>query len=444
MKLFEYILSVNKYKLKIDKLLKNNSLIKNAGILTSGTVAAQLISILSSPILTRLYTPEDFGVLNVFVSLLAILTVGSALRFEMAIPLPKENETASCLVILAITSVFFTSFLIFTIFNIFSFKNILWIDMSILREYFILLPIGLFFSGLYIVFNFWAIRIQQYKAIAKTKLYQAGSGVGLQILLGIIGIKPLGLLIGSILKQASGFISLSRIYWTTHNSAKLFSIKYLIIAARDYKKFPLVSSWSGIINILGLNLPVILIANEYGTTIAGFFGFSLMIISLPITLIGKSISQVFIGQASKLYSTKPDELKKLYQKISKMLFKVGVIPAIILSIWSSDLFSLIFGKSWYEAGSITQVLAAMFLIQFIVIPLSQLLTIIEKQGTQLFWDILRLALVVLSIIIPNILGYNYFYAISIYGLAMFTAYLSLLLIHLFTLNRMIKKNIYDK
>lgn len=427
------------YKIKVINFFNNNTLIKNVGMLASGTILAQIISFAASPVLTRLYTPEDFGLLNVYASLLAIVTVGSALRFEMAIPLPKDDRVASQLVILGVTSVFVVTFVFLFSIIFFDFKKILGIDISILDTYIFFLPVGIFFSGFYLVFNFWAIRVQKYDLIAKTKFYQASSGIGIQILFGIIGLKPLGLIVGSILKQASGFISLLRAYLSNQYAFKYESISYLLATATKYKKFPLVSSWSGMINVLGLNLPVLIIATSYGKEIAGYFGFSLMIISLPITLIGKSISQVFIGQASKLYRSNPIELKKLYKKILSSLFKFGLIPVLILGLWSPDIFSFIFGKNWHTAGIITQVLSVMFLAQFCIIPLSQLLAIVERQGTQLFWDILRLILVILSLIIPNLFGYSYIFSIIAFTFSMVAAYLLLYVLHLITLNKLIKK-----
>lgn len=415
-----------------DKLNKR-PIVRNIGLLTSGTILAQIVSITASPFLTRLFSPEDFGIQNTFLSLLAILNVAAALRFELVIPLVKQNKIASQMVMLSIFAVFFSSTIVLIFIIILHINNYQLFNIQISNNYLFLIPISLLFSGFYLVFNYWAIRIERFEVIAKTKLFQALNGTVAQIILGLLGVKPLGLIIGSIIKQASGGWRLFRVYKKTSLMPKP-NLNIIVKLAQKYKRYPLVSSWSSIVNVLSLNLPVLLLSKLYGFKIAGYFGFSLMIISLPVTLVGKSISQVFIGQASKLIGKDLKQLKKLYNRIIKTLFFIGVLPALFLFSYGPQLFAFVFGENWYISGVIVRTLSLVFLFQFILIPTSQLLNIIQRQSIQFIWDFIRFIFILSSILIPSILEYTYLQTIVSYSITMIAFYIILYVIHVYELN----------
>ncbi len=406
---------------------------RNIGLLTSGTILAQIVSITASPFLTRIFSPEDFGIQNTFLSLLSILNVAAALRFELVIPLVKQNRIASQMVLLSILAVFFSSTIVFLCIIFLHLNNYQFFSFQISNNYLFLIPVSLLFSGFYLVLNYWAIRIERFEVIAKTKLLQAFNGTVSQIILGLIGVKPLGLIIGSIIKQASGGWKLFRVYKKTSLTLRP-DFNIMVKLAKKYKSYPLVSSWSGIVNVLSLNLPVLLLSKLYGFKIAGYFGFSLMIISLPVTLVGKSISQVFIGQASKLIGKDLQQLKKLYNKIIKTLFLTGVLPTLFLFSFGPQLFAFVFGENWYISGVIVRALSLVFLFQFILIPTSQLLNILQRQSIQFVWDFIRFIFILSSILIPSILEYTYLQTIVSYSITMIVFYIVLYVIHIYELN----------
>jgi O-antigen/teichoic acid export membrane protein len=104
------------------------------------------------------------------------------------------------------------------------------------------------------------------------------------------------------------------------------------------------------------------------------------------------------------------------------LFLVGIIPVGILYFAGERIFGLVFGNDWQETGAIIRVLSLMFLIQFIVSPMSQTLNILNKQDLQLVWDILRLILTVLPFLLGSLYHYDFLQVIRLYGIFSVTSY----------------------
>ncbi len=425
---------------KIKNIFKINPFLRNTGLLATGILFGQVVSIASSPLISRIYTPSDFGALHIFLSFITIFTVIATLKFELAIPLPKEDETAFYLLIASF--VFILIFSSALTLGLYLFRSIIihWFDLEKISNYFYLIPIGIFFTGIYIILNYWAIRKKRFKIIARTKINQSIFGVSTQIGLGVLGAKPFGLLFGAIIKRASGFISLLKIVLEDKHFFAQINLKKLKLAIKRYKKFPLISSQSALLNVLGLNLPILLFAHFYGAKKVGFFSLTLLVVNIPLTTLGRALSQVFISESSELVKTNIRELKRLYFKIIRNLLFIGIIPCLILIVWAPILFPFIFGNDWYLSGKISQTLAIMYLIQFITVPTSQLLTIMENQETQLIWDILRLLAVFSSIYIPFSMGSTFLVTISYYGFSMSIMYGLLLILQILNLNKAISKN----
>ncbi|MHA1285168.1 MAG: oligosaccharide flippase family protein [Promethearchaeota archaeon] len=400
-----------------------SNFIKNTSIIASGLLINQIVNIIFTPILSRIFSPNDFGILSVFTSILTILTTVSTFRFEIAIPLPKEDYIAFQLLFISIIVVSINTAVISIVLILFNnfFINLLSIEENF--NFFYLIPIGLFFSCLYIIFDYFTIRLGDFKAISKSRLFQNTIGILFQVVLGLIGLRPFGLLVGSIIKRTSGLFILFKIVSPKYFYSNFrFNLKNLINTLIRYKKFPLISSISAFLNILGLNLPILLITKYYGTDSAGFYALSSMVVNIPLNTIGKAISQVFLKESSILYRENKTRLVKVYKLILNKLFFIGILPCLLLLVFGPKVFTLIFGKNWYVSGKIVQILSLMYLVQFISVPTSQLLTILERQEIQLIWDIIRLVIVFLSIYLPSLFNLKFIITVFFLGIGMVISY----------------------
>jgi len=377
------------------KLLSRNPFTKNVVILASGTAFAQFINIIITPAISRIYTPADFGVLSVYTSLLGIMQVFIALRYELAIPIADDDHKAIIVLKLCVFLVSALSAMYFVLFVFFGDIIISTLKIQETEHFLILLPIGVFLSGLYNVFRFYSLRLGNFKIVTKSQIIQSSTQSGIKILLGFLRFGSVGLLLGNIVGQTLGTSSIIiRSLRKKHIRIQIREIRLSEIRkiAKRYKRFPLISSWSAILNSIGTQLPVLILSAFFDTEAVGFFGFAQRIINLPLTLIAISVGQVYYSEGSKIKRETPSNLFRLMLTTYKKLSIIGLLPSIILFAFGPLLFSIVFGEPWYEAGVYARILSIMLFARFSIGPIVQTLNIIEKQGTLLSLDFIRVTL----------------------------------------------------
>lgn len=414
--------------LTIKKFITVDSFTRNVTVLSTGTLVGQGLIILAAPILTRIYKPSDFGTFAVFVSILSILIVISSLKYNLAIPLPSEERMAINLLVIALSIVVGLTFVASVLLLLFGDSLIFLLNVPELRPYLWIIPISLFAAGIYEVLHYWAIRKQDFKSLAYTKVNQGIGTVLTQILFGLSLKGPIGLIIGNAVGWSSGSGTLSLCVWKRDKLLlKDISIKEILNLIIRYKKFPLLSSLSGVINTSGVEIVPILFASLYGSKTVGLFALTQRIIGIPIKLIGSSVAQVYTSEIARLASINPCSLESFFLKKAKLLLFIGGIPILIIGQICPYIFSYIFGSEWAEAGRYARYLSITFAISFVVVPLSTTLNILEKQGIQILWDIGRLILVITTIIIFSNLKCSAITMIKAYSFAMSFAYIVLFL-----------------
>ncbi|MHA3080191.1 lipopolysaccharide biosynthesis protein [Acinetobacter sp. ANC 3791] len=371
------------------KLNAQGGFLKAVSVLVGGTVFAQCLAILALPILTRLYSPKEFALFSVYTSLLMTLSVISCLRFEIAIPIPHDDEEAVNLVALAFISNLIITILIFLIILLFhsefitllkqpDFKNLIW-----------LVPTGVFFLGVYNIFQYWATREKKFTVVAKTRMIQSISSLAVQILMGVFFLGKGGLIFGQIVKLCAGTWGLLVNFFK--NPKQLFTRITFNSLEKTFKKnknFPKYSSLEALANSAGIQLPIILIASLVGGAEAGFLMLAMQIMAVPIAFIGNAVSQVYLADAAK--KLKIGELKKYTYECVKQLLKIGVLPLIIICLSGPFIFPVVFGEKWIRAGEMVVWMLPWFAMQLLVSPISMSLHIMGVQKIALILQFIGL------------------------------------------------------
>ena len=362
-------------KHRIYRLLPKNQFARGVSILAGGTAGAQLVVLLVAPLLTRLYSPDDFGVLAVYMSILALVSVISSLKYEMAIPLPEDESEVVALTLLSLLLVILiaVSTGLLVLFFGDSLAEIL--QVPALADYLWLLPVGVLFAGSYQIFTYWAVRLKEFPVLAKTKLWQQLLTATVQISTFKLG--GAGLLYGHVSGQGIGVYTLAKKTVARESWRKLPFSKIKFVALR-YRNFPLFSTWGGFLNAAGTQLPPILFATLFGATSAGLYALAHRIIALPMAVIGQAIGQVFLSNAAIEY--RAGKLPKLVIAAHRALIKIVIPPVLFLILFGPDAFSLIFGKQWVSSGEVASWLALWMLVSFSTSPLSSIFTVIERQA----------------------------------------------------------------
>lgn len=421
---------MKKIRERIQALFKGG-LVRSVGVLAGGTSFAQLIALLALPILTRLYSPDDFSVLAVYSSFLALISVISCLRFEIAIPMPKEDKDAVALLFLSLVSVVVITLLTTIGVLLFS-SQIENATEGKLVGYLWLMPIGVFFSGLYGALQYWATRHKAFSLVAKTRMAQAISGSCTQLGLGFFGFAPFGLLAGQLLSVSAGVFGLAKyLVKTQRDILKETSLNRVKLVFKQYDRFPKYSTWEAFANSGAIQIPIILIAYYAVSAEAGFLMLAMRLLAAPMSLIGGAVAQVYLAEASEKYHE--GMLRKFTHKTIISLFKVGLPALLFAGVVAPFLIPLIFGDEWQRTGILIAWMAPWFLMQFITSPVSMALHITHSQKVAMVFQFFGLILRAGSVLIAGFYFNEYIaeiYAIS--GLVFYSSYLFLVL---FVLNK---------
>jgi O-antigen/teichoic acid export membrane protein len=369
--------------------LKPGSFFMNVTILASSTAFGQIIVILVTPILTRLYEPDDFGIMAAYASVISIISVITALRYDFVIPLPDSDKEAVNVVALSFTSLVAVTILTTIFVLVFGSITSDWLQTPKLVNYLWLLPIGVVAVGTYQILNFWAIRKQQFNTLAKTRVSQMVGRAITQTVAGFLKFGAGGLIVGYIVGLGGGIGTLTKIMWKdAKESFYSVSVSGMSRAAKRYKRFPLVNSWSALINSLSQELPVLIISSLFGTTVVGWFYLSLRVLRVPFNVIGQAIAQVFYSRAS--VASRGGDLPRVTYQVYDQLVRISLGPLLWLGLMSPSLFALIFGSDWEVSGYYSRWISPWLFLLFLTTPLSAIVYVKERQRPELIFQVVLL------------------------------------------------------
>lgn len=366
--------------------------------IAGGTVAGQIIALLCAPLLSRLYSPSDFGTFAVISAIAVTVGTVAALRLELAVPLPERESDAHALA--AAGFGFALIVFLFTTAGVATFGDRL-VDsfrQPDLMPWLWAVPItSLLMTGC-LVLNQLAIRNSQYKIIGRRNLLQSMSILTTQLVAGSAGLKPGGLVLGMGLGNLVGMVSLIPSAGLLSNDAKVGRTWTTVLAAVSrYRRFPLLLAPAGLLNVLGLQLPVILIAYWYGGAVAGWLALTQRVLGLPVTLIGTAIAQVYLSELARAVRGNIGRAQELFARGTFVLIIVAALLAASLLAFGPWLFAVVFGPEWHESGQYARALSVGLAAQLIASPLSQTLVVLERAGLQLMWDTLRVCVTVATV-----------------------------------------------
>lgn len=364
----------------------------------SGTVAAQLLPILISPLLTRLYSPGHFGTYALYFSLTAILSLIASGNYELAIVLPEKEEEVLAIaltVILLSLTVCAALFMLFWLFNSFL-SNML--GNREIAGWLFFVPMTILLMNIYQVFYYICNRSGQYRLLAFGKFGQMAVTSLVYVLFGFAGSGVKGLILGDM----AGFLFAALFLGLAWNRrCTLFRTRVtrveIMRQAKRYRRFPQFALPANLINSLSNQAPVILMSNFFGSAVVGFFNLSQKVLGSPLAVFSKSVSDVFRERASRDYRLHGN-CRSVYVKTMKSLVLISFFPFLVLFLVAPALFSFIFGSSWKIAGEYTRVLSLMYFFRFTVSPLSYVFYIAEKQNYDLIWQIVLFIVTILSIL----------------------------------------------
>jgi lipopolysaccharide exporter len=370
--------------------LPRGPFVRSVVTLASGTAIAQLLLVVAAPVLTRLYTPSDFGVLAVYSSTLTVLLVLASLRYELAIPLPEDDEVAGSVLALTFLILGGMAALVSVVVWLAGDAFVTAVNVPALRPYRWLIPLGFIGAGTYQALSYWAIRRREFGRVARTKLSQGIGQVIAQVGFGIARAGTPGLLVGDVIGRVAGGVGLGLLALRERPHARVSRASLLAVATR-YRRFPLLTTWAGLLNIGSLQLPSILFSAGFGAAAAGLYALSFNMLVMPTMLVGQAVGQVFLSRAAT-FAREPEQLRQLTERTALALFACGLPVFGLVVLAGPRLFATVLGSEWEQAGRYAQVLAPWFVVWLVSNPLSGLLSVREWQGSALAFTAFEFAL----------------------------------------------------
>lgn len=378
---------------RLRKRLPQGAFARNVAVLAGGTALAQAVTVLVSPLLTRLYNPAEFGTYMVYTSVLSVLVVLASLLYDQAVPLPEEERTAAHLLVLALGGVLSMSVLVTLAVWLFGAPLVRWAQADAWASWLWVLPFGVLGGGTYLALSSWAVRRQRFGVLATTKWQQSGTLVGGQLGLGWLGAGTFGLLFGDVLGRVAGSGTLLR-QVVRADAALLRSVTRaeLWAVARRYRRFPLLTGPSTLLNLLGLQLPVLLLAGLYGPLIVGLYALAQRVLGMPVQVLATSVAEVYMAELARVRHTAPERMRPLFLRTCRNMLLLGLPFAGVLVLLAPAAFGWVFGSDWTEAGRYVQVLAVVFVCQLVANAVSPTVIVLERQGLHVIRELVRIGL----------------------------------------------------
>jgi O-antigen/teichoic acid export membrane protein len=364
------------------------SFLSNIASIAGGTALAQLVALVASPVLTRLYSPSDFGAFAVFTSMVILSLPLACGRYQVAIPLAQTDDDARQLVALCFGLTLVMTAAVATIVMAFGSELAAAFNASAILRFLWLVPIALAGATMIDVGTYAATRQKRFTELFRSKVTQAVSMIGLQLLLARFGAG--GLMAGDAASRVAAGTVLN---WRTSIVGALRGARARAIraVAVEYRRFPLLYVWSSLLNVANVQILPLLMSAAFGTATAGQFSLANRIVFLPLTLVGQAVANPFYERAATAFRTAPETLPAFVARTQKMLFLAALLPTIVLMAAGPWLFGFVFGRAWVEAGHYARIFVTVLLAQLVFSPVSQLFNILGKQHVHLVWSALLCA-----------------------------------------------------
>lgn len=361
------------------KQFKESEFLRNAGTLMSGTVFAQGISVFTAPVLYRIYDKVDYGTLGLYIAISGVIGVFSTMQYSAAILLEKNEEDAKQVIwlnrIINICVALLAGVIILLGADIIAH----YLNNPNITMWLILVPISIFFGGQNAIFRVWANRKKEYKILTFNTILIAILIPCISIPVGLYNNGPLGLFLGLLSSHVIPPIILFFHFSKKDNLGfSILDITKVKQLSNKYIQFPKYTLPSEFINRFSNHLPVFMLSTFVGAETVGVYNLAVRMLGLPITFISSAIGEVFRQKASVDYN-KYGNCKSFFIKTLKSLLLISILPFTILVIFGPDLFAIVFGEKWKQAGIFARILSIMFLANLITSPLTFLYFIANKQ-----------------------------------------------------------------
>lgn len=383
----------------LQRITGKSEFAKNTLTLTLGTSIAQLFPLLLYPILGRIFTPEEFGLLATLTSITAILAVLATGKYDQGILIADSKREAAdlvgltlllSLVFLAISSI---------VLQLFSSQFSSWFNEPQLKKWLWIPPLNAFVIIIFNCFNEWCVRHKYFTTLSWNKITNAAAHTLGKLFFGLVKITGNGLVAGDLLGRT--FSAGTCVYRAWGKDRAIFSeisVKQFKTLGKKYIDFPKYMLPDQLINTFGMVIPVLFIGAYFNSQEVGYYSMTMQVLSLPVSVITRAVRDVFRQRANEDY-IKHGNCTSIYKRLLGRLALLGVIIMLSVIFIMPELFAFVLGKQWKIAGVYSQVLLPMVTLNFISMSLSGIFVVVQKMKISMYWQIYYTAISIISLLI---------------------------------------------
>lgn len=383
----------------IKRLTNNSEFGRNVLTLITGTTLAQAITLAVSPLLTRIYSPENFGIFALFLAVTSVMSVVATGRYEQVVMLPQRDEDAVQVVALSVMVASLFSLCLFVPIALSGQQIAGLLKNPKLDVWLYLIPFSVFLMGVYNTAINWLNRRKQFKTIGTNRVIQSSLIAAGQLLLSFSG-GAAGLMAGFV----GGWLAVTALAARAfdHGSYR-FSLDSIAAQARRYKDYPLYSAPGALLDCASVQVPVFMLAFGFEPAIAGYFSLATRAISAPLSIISSSVGQVYFQKVSVLIYEEPKRIRTEIFLTAKKLALISLCIFLPLFFMGSDIFGYLFGAKWHRAGEYVEIIAPALMVRFVVSPLSAVLLATGDVRLCTLWQLLYF--VSTTVVLGGLIGY---------------------------------------
>jgi lipopolysaccharide exporter len=366
--------------------------IKNVSKLLSVNIAVAAASALLAPLLTRTYTPEEFGAFALFMTFTGIAVTVATGRYELAIILPRKDNSARGLMKLSLATAITVSGLSALLFYIFRLRLADYFDMESMPQWILYCGPTVFLMALFQIFTAYFNRHKYYTTMSAAQAATGISNPVIKILLGTTRLVQHGLMTGFAIANLLGTIIYGLVFFTQKKRDKVSNEKIsLKELAYKYRQFPLYNMPHALSNFLSGNLPFIMLVPAFGDFKIGLYSIAFTVVFKPVSMLGNAIYQVFSQKTVENHHSNMPVRTETIELLKKMIF-IGIVPFAVLFLFAPALFAWYFGNDYYEAGKYMQYLLPWLFMVYITAPLSFIPNLFKQQSQAFLLDLIYLAI----------------------------------------------------
>lgn len=369
--------------------------LRNIATVASGTAGAQVITLALMPVITRIYGPETYGILGVFMSLAFMLIPVAALTYPVAIVLPKRDADARGLIRLSLLIACAFAALAAAVIALFGERLADLAGVTQIAPFLMLLPLVLLAGAALEVTQQWLIRQQRYRLTAGVAVQQAIAHNGLRIAVGLLHASPAALLLSTAVGPLLHTLMLNWGLRRNPGAVAQSAAPAVQLSTRElalqYHDFPLFRAPQMLINAVSQNLPTLVLAVFFGPVAAGFFALCKQALNVPTQLVGKSVADVYYPRISTAVQDH-QPIAGMLAKATAALALVGLLPFALVFCFGPQLFALVFGEQWAVAGEYARWLALAEYMIFVSRPCTVAVPALALQGRFLIFEVLSTVL----------------------------------------------------